>query len=216
MKFWRLLGRKQQNQVLILVTALALGGYLVLWHLGNYRELAKTENLVSRERNRLENATGEGKVPAPAAGLASQLESARRELADLRQRAGSRRGFFVPLDNSQEMQELRLSISSLAESRGVYIQSVEEVGQPRAEDVNAVLEPASLELNLDNPYKRPLLRYIATGNFFNLQRFLVDLDQLKYNVSPVRLSLGAILAEDIEAEAVVQAQYLDVEMVLSL
>lgn len=216
MKFWQRLGRKQQNQVLVLATALTVGAYLGLWHLGNYRELNNTENLISRERNRIEARSADEQLPPPAAGLAGELKSARERLDALQQQVVSRQGFFVPLSDTQAIQELRLSISALAESRGVRIQSIEEIGQPQADDANTVLEPSHLEFNLDNPYGRPLLRYTATAGFYNLQRFLIDLGLLSYNVSPVRLGLSAVLAEDAEAEAQVQEQYLDVELVLSL
>lgn len=227
MKFWSKLGGKEKNQIIGLTMAVIVGCYTFLWQIDNRKDLVLMENRIKVTKGRMQKNSGKNNNNKPTVSyteintLQSKSAKAEEELTKLKQQQQRQRAFFVPLDDNQAIQELRLSILSLAESHGIYISSVSEIGTRI--DKNKVLrdelESDQGKLKTNNIFGRPLLGYRLKCRFANLQRFLKNLERLRYTVAPVRMNIEAITVTNNDGKQEVvspESQFLNVDLVLSL
>jgi len=210
---WIKLTRAQQNQTLILVTAVMLGGY-GFWYSGVHKELAKTENLVSRKQNRLEQRASV--QPAPKAARASEKDITALRDALEQEEADFRRLMqrFVPLDSQQQQQRLRRELTNLATGMGLKINKLEDVAR-RAGNAQTAPDFGNYT-EVDPRYGRPLLALQAWGSYFGVQSFLDELASLSYVAAPVNFRLLAQEDEDQTPNSRPEAPVLKVEMVLAI
>ncbi len=214
MKYWNSLGKKKQNQWLITFTFMVVGIYLLAWHWQNYKALEHANNMVNRAENRLQLKVDAIPESPPTAGQLvkkiSEQSSKKRELEFEYQQISS---IFMPLDDIQSYQNLRLSISDLAESNGVRVESVNEVNKGAlvmAEDGKQV------KLVISEKWGRPLIEYQMSLSYIDLLNFMEGLEQLEYQVSVVRVEIEAELADEDVVVDVNADQFLSVQMVMAL
>lgn len=210
---WNKLTRAQQNQTLILVMAVVLGGY-GFWYSGVHKELANTENLISRKQNRLEKRASV--QPAPKVAKASEKEITTLRETLVQEEADFRRLMqrFVPLDSQQQQQRLRRELTNLATGLGLKITRLEDVGRRSGNDQNA--PDFGNYTEVDPRYGRPLLSLQAWGPYFGVQTFLDELASLSYVVAPVNFRLMAQEDENQAPNSRPEAPVLKVEMVLAI
>lgn len=214
MKYWNSLGKKRQNEILIGVTFSVVAIYLLAWHWQNYTELTHAENMVSRAENRLQLKEDSIPEAPPSAGkLVKEIERQTERQKELTYDHDQISSIFMPLDQVQAYQSLRLSISDLAESNRVRIESVNEVNQGRV-TLDANGEPGKFVLS--KKWGRPLLQYSLNLRYIDLLNFLEGLETLEFQVSPVHVEIEAeLMDEDLEVNPELD-QYLSVVMVLAL
>lgn len=223
MAFWSKLGSKEKNQIIGLTVATVVGCYTFFWQIDNRKELVQIENRINMTKAKIKPSTGQSIQSdySKITTLQAQAKQAEEKLSELKQQQQRRRAFFVPLDDNQAIQELRLSILSLAESHGIYISSVSEIGTyiDKNKGIKEGLESEQGKLNTNNLFARPLLGYRVKCRFSNLQRFLKNLERLRFTVAPVRLNIEAITVVNNGGKQEVvspESQFLNVDLVLSL
>ncbi|MBF6057384.1 hypothetical protein [Thiomicrorhabdus heinhorstiae] len=215
MQSWNRLGRKKQNQILMLVTFGVVGMYLLLWHWGNYQALTHTESMVSRAENRLQLKTKEvPKMPESSLSLEKKYKEMEEVKAGLQVEYQQLSSVFMPLNDIQVYQNLQLGISDLAEVNRVRIQSVSEIGKASIKQAQA--EREKVYFDTSNQWGRPLLKYQMNTRYGDLMAFLRELDSLTYQVSPVNIQIEAELADENAGGDRSAQQYLNVMVVLAL
>ncbi|WP_319381307.1 hypothetical protein [Thiomicrorhabdus sp.] len=215
MQSWNRLGRKKQNQILMLVTFGVVGMYLLLWHWGNYQALTHTESMVSRAENRLQLKTKEvPKMPESSLSLEKKYKEMEEVKAGLQVEYRQLSSVFMPLNDIQVYQNLQLGISDLAEVNRVRIQSVSEIGKASIKQAQA--EREKVYFDTSNQWGRPLLKYQMNTRYGDLMAFLRELDSLTYQVSPVNVQIEAELADENAGGDRSAQQYLNVMVVLAL
>ncbi|GAB6071122.1 hypothetical protein JCM30760_22190 [Thiomicrorhabdus hydrogeniphila] len=210
MKQWNSLGRKKQNQILVLLTFGVVAIYLLGWHWQNYKALEFSENMVSRAENRLElKEKSIPKMPEAAGTYLKKIDEQTKKENELELEYNQISTLFMPLDNVQSYQALRLSISSLAEENHVRIESVNEVNK------GAQTVAGNAKFLISKKWGRPLLKYHLHLRYFDLLNFIDELDSLDFQVSVVNIEVEAELVD--EATIDVSAdQNLAVVLVLAL
>ncbi len=210
---WLKLSKTQQNQLLILITAVMLAGY-GLWYSDVYKDIADTENRINRRLDRIENRAETVVQPKSTVGLEKQIEeiSGKFEQDKLSLRRLLQR--FTPIENSQEQQKLRRELSDLANSLGMRVIKLEG-SLKRSDDINNAPE-VDQESDVDRVYGRPLLIFEAWGSYFAVQTLLDELNTLSYTVAPIRFQVIADEPNMNARQALEVQQLLRVEMVLAI
>lgn len=214
MKYWNSLGKKKQNQLLISFTFLVIGGYLLAWHWQNYTALEHAKNMVNRAENRLQLKKDAIPEAPPSAGqLAKKFSDFKAKKQELEFEFKQVSSIFMPLDDIQAYQNLRLSISDLAERYGVRVDSVNEVNQ------GALLSGSNgqqIKLAISEKWGRPLIQYQMSLRYIDLLNFMDGLESLEYQVSVVGLEIEAELADEGVVVDASNEQYLSLQMVMAL
>lgn len=218
--FWSKLESKQQIQIMVIVIALVLTGYGV-YYAKLDKEISHAQSMVNRAKNRIKSKFGGGAVDTKEnpQRLKKRLDSLTASLTEKKQRLSDLEKTLAPVDSMLVMQSMRLEITRLAESSGMYVKSMQGArstgfsrGQAIAPDEKFVADQSR------NEYERPLLNLQVLSDYAGLLAFLDGLSGLKYNVSPVKLTLSARIPEKIKKpEEFLQVdQKLDVFLRLAL
>lgn len=203
-KQWNKLGKKRQNEILILSVFATIGIYLLVWHWGNYQKLLHEVKMANRSENRLKNVLSDmPEAPVLQGNITKDIKSVREKISALDSDFKQVYSMFMPIDSVQNYQGLRLEISDLANANNIFLTDIKEL---RAEGTNILID-------LENDWKRPLIQYSMNPSYDELIGFLKGLDKLSYQVSPVSISINALLSDPNE---VVQQQKLSVTLVLAL
>jgi len=126
-KFKRL-PAKERSQIVILVVCVIVTSY-TLYAAMLWQDMFKAENLANRKANRIETRIGKLEEPKFSneisdknlAALEAQLAKSDELLAQATQQ-------FIPLENATQLQQLKLTISELAERSGLTIKQFEVLG----------------------------------------------------------------------------------------
>ncbi len=210
---WLKLSKTQQNQLLILITAAMLAGY-GLWYSNVYKDIADTENRISRRLDRIENRTETVIQSKSTVGIEKQIEEIGGKLEQDKQSLRRLLQRFTPIENSQEQQKLRRELSDLANSLGMRVIKLEG-SLKRSDDINNAPE-VDQESDVDRVYGRPLLIFEAWGSYFAVQTLLDELNTLSYTVAPIRFQVIADEPNMNARQALEVQQLLRVEMVLAI
>lgn len=210
MKGLKQLSKKEKTQIIILVLALAIGGYGV-WYAGVYDKVSHTENMINRAKNRIK-VKKERTLPVPEKATSeNELQKARELLkeAKLAYKRVSQR--FVSLNSKKEQQRLRHEISELATSLQMHVIILEDAQRAHIGKDEA---PRFEQVNRD--YGRPLLELHAITHYFAVQTFLDELNSLSYFVAPVHFKLEAEESRLKPEQAAQQQQLLRLEVILTM
>ncbi|GAA6168673.1 hypothetical protein [Sessilibacter corallicola] len=210
---WLKLSKTQQNQLLILITAVMLAGY-GLWYSDVYKDIADTENRINRRLDRIENRAETVVQPKSTVGLEKQIEEISGKFEQDKQSLRRLLQRFTPIENSQEQQKLRRELSDLANSLGMRVIKLEG-SLKRSDDINNAPE-VDQESDVDRVYGRPLLIFEAWGSYFAVQTLLDELNTLSYTVAPIRFQVIADEPNMNARQALEVQQLLRVEMVLAI
>ena len=203
-KQWNKLGKKRQNEILILSVFATIGIYLLVWNWGNYQKLLHEVKMANRSENRLKNVLSDmPEAPVLQGSITKDIKSVREKISALDSDFKQVYSMFMPIDSVQNYQGLRLEISDLANANNIFLTDIKEL---RAEGTNILID-------LENDWKRPLIQYSMNPSYDELIGFLKGLDKLSYQVSPVSISINALISDPNE---VVQQQKLSVTLVLAL
>lgn len=215
-EMWQKLPKKQQNQYLLLLSALLIMAYGA-WYFQLSKEVEHAQSMLDRRVNRLESRAASVAEPVGNLGamqrsldkLVVQVASAEKGYEGLRKR-------FLPLESSSLRQLLKTEIAEKASSLGMRIKRFEDGSRPDNEESAPGSELALQEVN--NRYSRPLMLFETKTTYFRLLEFLDALNGLSYHVSPVKvLKLEAWTPDDYSANAALQQnQIIDVGLLLAL
>jgi len=217
MQWWKPLPRKQQNQMLVLFMAVVLGGYGA-YFISLNKDIKHAENMMNRSKNRM--AAKYKNIKEPKQNPAVIKKKLDILAADLQQKSDRLAGLeesLMPLDSMTHVQQMRLSISQLAERSGMVIRKMEGRIDRRMSDVESEPGEEFLRAQLNNRYQRPLINLTSTVDFRGLLAFLDGLQGLDYNVSPVKINIHALVPDQLDPDsALQQQQFLRLRILLAL
>lgn len=192
---WNSLPKKEQNLVLILFSAVIIGGYLGFVYLSLGKEVFETQKLVNRKKNRLEVKTKNiGKIDDKAMVYEEKIKKIEPQLKKLQDKYNNLRKRFVPLDSPEKIESLRLEISEYARFANVAIINMGTVGGRKADlpETNADITRKNI---LNNTFKRMLIEINSYTTFKGLLGFLDGMDELSYYASIVQINIKAVVPE---------------------
>ncbi|MEM7270505.1 MAG: hypothetical protein AAF401_14795, partial [Pseudomonadota bacterium] len=185
---------RDKNLYSILIAMLILGAYVFVVYAPQRTEIQRTEGLINRRLNRIETRAVAAEPPSESTKeLKVQMEdlAARRDavLANL----AKRQERFASLARVDDIKQLRLEISSLAESHGLRVLRFGEIQNSDLADTEALLQAEA-----ETEYARPLMSLEVEGGFIQIQDFILGLRSLTKSASIARF---AIQAPDFEPRA---------------
>jgi len=216
-QWWKSLARKQQNQMLILMMATMLGLY-GLYYLGLNKEIKHAKNMINRTKNRIKLKYS--KIQEPKGNpvlLKKKLDKLSLALVQQQEKLTAIEASLIPLDSMAHIQQMRLAISRLAERSGMIIRKMEGKNSRRSSNTQSAPGKDFLQSQINNRYRRPLVKVTSTVDFRGLLAFLDGLKQLEYNVSPVNIKVNALVPDQLDPEqALEQQQFLQLTILLAL
>ena len=215
--WWQSLARKQQNQLLILLMAVALGLY-GLYFIGLNKEIKKAESMISRTKHRMELRFKNIEAPRQNPQvLKKNLDQLTTTLLAQEEKLVALEATLIPLDSMAHVQKMRLEVSRLAERSGMVIRKMEGKNSRRSKNKMDTLSEEYMRSQTNNRYHRPLVKVTAVVDFRGLLTFLDGLRQFDYNVSPVNLKVRAMVPEQLDASTALDyRQLLRIELLLAL
>ncbi|NRA56392.1 MAG: hypothetical protein HRU23_19810 [Gammaproteobacteria bacterium] len=175
-KYKRLPG-KERSQIVVLVVCVVLSAYgfgaAMLW-----QNMFEAQKLANRKENRIN--TRIGKIEEPKFdGSVSQvkLNTLQQQLANSQLELNLLTKKFIALDDATSLQQLKLSISELADNVELEIKHFEVLG---IEHKTSEEELEEFNDSRSQYYKRPYLSIKAESQFYSLLNFLQALKQLEH------------------------------------
>ena len=192
LKKWRRLKDKEKNQIIILVLALLVTIYVFFIFSAGSEKLQWSENMVSRQKNRMENEQQNVNttIPADIGTLQNTAKRLTDEVALARSEVIFYRNRLAPIADSDILQSLRVGITNLALASGVIVTSAKHGGIRRIKDDEAPATDEQQTALVKNAFRRPQIALKASANFTQLISFLSALPDLEYDVSVARMSIN--------------------------
>ncbi|MBL4658858.1 MAG: hypothetical protein JKY19_00750 [Alcanivoracaceae bacterium] len=192
LKKWRRLKDKEKNQIIILVLALLVTIYVFFIFSVGSAKLQWSENMVSRQKNRMENEQHNinATIPADIGTLQNTAKRLTDEVALARREVIFYRNRLAPIADSDILQSLRVGITNLALASGVIVTSAKHGGIRRIKDDEAPATGEQQTALVKNAFRRPQIALKASANFTQLISFLSALPDLEYDVSVARMSIN--------------------------
>lgn len=173
---YKRLPAKDKTQLIILITCVVISAYgffaALLW-----QEMFDAEKMANRKANRIE--TRIGKIEEPKfdnqisdknfAKLQTELTTSNTAIAELTDK-------FIPINDAERLQQLKLDISELADDVDLKIKSFEVLGaalKAHEEELTEFTDTRS------QYYKRPYFAIEAQSRFYPLLSFIQALSQLE-------------------------------------
>lgn len=214
---WNEMPKKDQNLILILICALMIGAYTGVVYLSLGEKVFETEKKVSRKENRLNKKTQQlGKLEDPSV-YEKKIALIQPELEELTKTYNQLKNGFVPLDDLEKVESLRLELAEQARITGIVVRSMKTVGARRM-DSDSVPDDASKKLLLSNPFERMLININSYTTFTHLLKFLDGLDELSYFAVVVQLNIKAVvpLLKEGEYEKASRKKLIAVNMTIAI
>lgn len=191
LKKWRRLQDKEKNQIIILVLAVLITSYVFFLYSPGSEKLQWTENMVSRQKNRMDNEKSliDTTIPADVGTLQNTAKRLNDEVILARSEALRYRNRLAPISDSEILQNLRVGITNLALESGVIVISAKNGGISRIKENEAPDSQENLSSLIKNAYRRPQIALKANANFTQLITFLSAMPELEYSISIARMSL---------------------------
>lgn len=172
---YKRLPAKEKSQIIILVTCVVISTYsffaAMLW-----QDMFEAEKLANRKENRIETRIGKITEPTFSSDftdkklveLQQQLNKSNQDISALTEK-------FIPLNDADRLQQLKLDISQLADDVSLEINNFQVMGvelKPHEEELSEYND------NHSQYYKRPYFAIEAKSRFFSLLNFIQALNQL--------------------------------------
>ncbi|MBL4900698.1 MAG: hypothetical protein JKX76_13895 [Colwellia sp.] len=193
-KFKRL-PAKDRSQVIILITCVAISAYgffaALLW-----QDMFKAEKLANRKANRIETRIGKIEEPKLDSKISDKnLAKLQAELANSTETINKLTSRFIPFNDAERLQALKLNISELADDVNVNINNFEVLGAKLKAHEEELTEYSD---NRSKYYKRPYFSIEAESHFYPLLDFIQALDKLDnvaivQKITIVRTEQGKLL-----------------------
>lgn len=173
---YKRLPAKDKTQIIILVACVVISAYgffaALLW-----QDMFEAEKLANRKANRIETRIGSITEPKfdtnisdkNLAKLQAELDSSNTAITAITEK-------FIPLNDADRLQRLKLDISELADDIGLKISSFEVLGvelKSHEEELTEFTDTRS------QYYKRPYFAIEAQSRFYPLLDFIQALNQLE-------------------------------------
>ena len=173
-KFKRL-PAKDRKQLIILIACIIISAYgffaALLW-----QDMFKAEKMANRKANRIETRIGKIEEPKFSSAISDKnLVKLQAELASSTEAISKLTSKFIPFNNADRLQTLKLDISELADDFNVNIKNFEVLGAKLKAHEE---ELAEYNDNHDQYYKRPYFSIEAESRFYPLLAFIQELSQL--------------------------------------
>ncbi|PCI53618.1 MAG: hypothetical protein COB45_10205 [Gammaproteobacteria bacterium] len=173
-KFKRL-PAKDRKQLIILIACIIISAYgffaALLWH-----DMFKAEKMANRKANRIETRIGKIEEPTFNSAISDKnLVKLQTELASSTEAISKLTSKFIPFNNADRLQTLKLDISELADDVNVKIKNFEVLGAKLKAHEE---ELAEYNDNRNQYYKRPYFSIEAESRFYPLLAFIQELSQL--------------------------------------
>lgn len=173
-KFKRL-PAKDRKQLIILIACIIISAYgffaAMLW-----QDMFKAENLANRKANRIETRIGKIEEPKFNSAISDKnLVKLQTELASSTEAISKLTSKFIPFNNADRLQTLKLDISELADDVKVNIKNFEVLGAKLKAHEEELTEYSD---NRNQYYKRPYFSIEAESQFYPLLAFIQELSQL--------------------------------------
>lgn len=173
---YKRLPAKEKNQIIILVACVVISAYgffaALLW-----QDMFEAEKLANRKANRIETRIGDIAEPKfdskisdkNLAILQAELENANTNIKEITHK-------FIPINDADRLQQLKLDISELAEDMKLKISNFEVLGVELKAHEEELTEFSDTRSQY---YQRPYFAIEAQSRFYALLNFIQALNQLE-------------------------------------
>ncbi|MDP7592966.1 MAG: hypothetical protein QF552_09790 [Litorilituus sp.] len=172
---YRRLPAKEKKQLFILIACVVISAYgfyaTMLW-----QDMFQAEKLANRKANRIETRIGKIQEPKFDSNLTDKkLKTLQQQLKQSEEAIAQLTEKFIPLNDADALQKLKLDIAELADKMELKITNFEVLG--------VALKAHEEELTEYNDtrrqyYKRPSFAIEAQSQFYPLLNFIKALNQL--------------------------------------
>ncbi|MEM7058493.1 MAG: hypothetical protein AAF557_12940 [Pseudomonadota bacterium] len=181
------LTERDKDMYSVVICFLLILPYILILYAQTTKKISHTENMISREKNRIEV---HGTAPELPSESTAELEAALAKIKErgdgVVSRVALREQRFAALDTVDDVKLLRLEIISLAEWTGVSLNKFGDLTDSEKTDSVGVLMEAAR-----NQYKRPVVSLEVTSDFSRLVEFISGLSNLSKTVAVVRFEVEA-------------------------
>lgn len=173
---YKRLPAKEKTQLIILVICVVVSVYgffaAMLW-----QDMFEAEKLANRKANRIETRIGDIKEPKLDSKISEknltklklELENSNAKIDKITQR-------FIPINDADRLQQLKLDISELADDMNLKISNFEVLGVELKDHEEELTE---FNDTRSQYYKRPYFAIEAKSKFYALLNFIQALNQLE-------------------------------------
>lgn len=181
------LTERDKDKYTIVVCLLMICPYIFLMYSDTRSEIQRTEGLIGRQLNRIEvHGTPPDPPTESSADLEKQLDRVKTASATTIARMRRRSARFASLETVDDVKQLRLEITSLAEWTGVSLTRFGDLKESEQTDSVSVLMEAA-----KNQYRRPVLTLEVTSDYGRLIEFIRGLADLSKTVAVIRFDVEA-------------------------
>ncbi len=172
---YKLLPAKEKIQIIALTVCIVLSAYgftaAMMW-----QEMFEAEKMANRKANRIETRIGKIVEPKLSSDVSEvRLKKLTKELAKSTTALEGLTERFIPIDNAAQLQELKLTISQLADDVNLKINTFEVIGIEYKAGEEELSEYTDTRRKY---YQRPYFAIEGQSKFYALLNFLQALNQL--------------------------------------
>ncbi|MEM1277492.1 MAG: hypothetical protein AAGH74_13280 [Pseudomonadota bacterium] len=181
------LTERDKDLYTILICLLLICPYILIVYDETRQETQFTENMINRKINRIEVHTKAPELPdVNQRALEEQIASFKEQSRVAAQRLLIREQGFATLESVDEVKQLRLEITRLADFEGVSVVRFGDLQDSEGTDsVQVLMEEAK------NRFERPVMQLEVTSDFGRLAAFIDGLNDLSKTVAIVRFDVEA-------------------------
>jgi len=172
---YKRLPAKDKTQLIILIACIIVSAYgffaALLW-----QEMFDAEKMANRKANRIETRIGKIEEPKFNSAISDKnLLKLQTELDQSKESISKLTEKFIPINDADRLQQLKLDISELADDVDLKIKSFEVLGAALKAHEEELTEFTDTR---NKYYKRPYFAIEAQSKFFPLLNFVQALNQL--------------------------------------
>lgn len=172
---YKRLPAKDKTQLIILIACVVISAYgffaAMLW-----QDMFEAEKLANRKANRIETRIGKIAEPKFDSQISEKnLAKLQTELTNSNEAIAKLTDQFIPINDADRLQQLKLDISELADDVDLQIKSFEVLGVALKAHEEELTEYSDTRSQY---YKRPYFSIDATSRFYALLNFVQALNQL--------------------------------------
>ncbi len=167
---------KDRTQIIVLISCITISLY-GFWAAMLWQEMFEAEKLANRKANRIETRIGKIEEPKFSSEISDknlkklqqQLDKSNADIKKLTEK-------FIPITNTELLQQLKLNISELADDVEFEIKDFQVMGVKRKASEEELTEYTDTRKQY---YQRPYFALQAQSNFYALLNFVHALQQLE-------------------------------------
>ncbi|MEM6933192.1 MAG: hypothetical protein AAF526_06325 [Pseudomonadota bacterium] len=181
------LTERDKDLYTILICLLLIMPYILVVYAETREEKRFTTAMINRKLDRIEKRTKAPPVPEESAKtLEERVDAFKKASGLVAQRLLNHEKSFATLQSVDEVKQLRLEITKLADFTGVSVVRFGELQDSEGIDSLAVLMEETR-----NEFKRPIMELEVSSDYSRLASFIGGLDRLSKTVAIVRFDVEA-------------------------